>query len=90
MFLLIFKQFRNIPKMGNAEFCNNFLGKLESDLTELYVPFIERNNFKRQIEELTKNLATATAAIGGTIGAYALGRIGLSKLGGLFQLFRRE
>lgn len=76
--------------MGNEEFCNNFLDILKSGLEELFVPFKERNDTKRQVEDLTKALAAATAATVGTIGAVALGRFGLSKLGAIFQLFRRE
>lgn len=83
---LIFEQFETTPKMGNEEFCNNFLSKLQSDLKELFVPFKERNDTKRQIEELTKALAATV----GTIGAVALGRFGLSKLGSIFQLFRNN
>lgn len=87
---LILKQFQSIPKMGNPEFCNNFLEKLKANLRELFVPFEERNDSKRKIEKLTKELAAATAATVGAIGAMALGRFGLSKLGTIFRLFRRE
>lgn len=76
--------------MGNEEFCNNFLSKLKSDLKMKFVPFQERNDHKRKIEELTKELAAVTATAIGTIGAIALGRFGFSKLGAIFQLFRRD
>lgn len=72
--------------MGNEEFRNKFQKKLQSDLKELFVPFKERNDFKRQIEELGKTLAVATAT---TIGAIALGKVGWG-LGALFQRFQKK